>query len=165
MLPLQPLSPRRAAARDRRFQRMAGALAGLRILAGVIWLAAALKRLPPDFEVDGGHGLRHWLEVGAVNGIQPAAWLARHPLLDHVTATAWLLFGLEVVAGGLLLVGWRTTLGAILGTVLALGIALLLAPAPDAWGWGYALLVAVNAAPLFGPANLRFSVDVAIDRA
>jgi len=61
-------------------------------------------------------------------------------------------------------VGYRTTLGAALGTALAVIDAALLAPAPGAWHGGFVLLLAVNVVLLLAPSELRWSVDATAGR-
>jgi len=88
-----------------------------------------------------------------------------HVLVPYATAAGWVVFAIELAAGLLLLLGWHTSLGAIIGTSQALVITLLVAPAPDAWRWGFALLVIVNVVPLAAPTNLRLSIDALTGRA
>ena len=164
MVHLEPLSRDRVAERDRRFQRMATALAGLRILVGLIWLENLRWKFPPDFGNDRADGLLHYLRLGADHGIQPLAWLAGELLVPHATAAGWFIFSAELLAGILLLLGYRTGFGAALGTLNAIVIAGLVGPAPGSWHWGYVMLVAVNLAVLVGPANLRLSVDALAGR-
>jgi hypothetical protein len=164
MVHLEPLSRDRVAERDRRFQRMASALAGLRILVGLIWLENLRWKLPPDFGNERADGLLHYLRLGADYGLQPFAWVAGEVLVPHDTAAGWMIFTAELVAGLLLLVGYRTGFGAALGTVTAVTIAALVGPAPGSWHWGYVMLVAINLTVLVGPANLRLSVDALAGR-
>jgi uncharacterized membrane protein YphA (DoxX/SURF4 family) len=164
MVHLEPLSRDRVAERDRRFQRMAAALAGLRILAGLIWLENLRWKLPPDFGNEHADGLQHYLRLGADHGLQPFAWVAGELLVPHETTAGWFIFWVELIAGLLLLTGYRTGFGAALGTLNAIVIAALVGPAPGSWHWGYVMLVAINVTVLVGPANLRLSVDALAGR-
>ncbi len=164
MVHLEPLSRDRVAERDRRFQRMAGALAGLRVLAGLIWLENLRWKLPPGFGNERADGLPHYLRLGADHGLQPFAWVAGEVFVPHATATGWVVFCVELLAGLLLVFGYRTGLGAALGTSNAIVIAALVGPAPGSWHWGYLMLVAINLTVLVGPANLRLSIDALAGR-
>ena len=164
MVHLEPLSRDRVAERDRRFQRMSSALAGIRVLVGVIWLENLRWKLPPDFGNDRSDGLLHYLRLGADHGLQPFAWVASEVLVPHPAAAGWVIFSVELIAGVLLFLGYRTGFGAVLGTAMAIVIAALVGPAPGSWHWGYVMLVALNVAVLAGPANLRLSVDALAGR-
>jgi uncharacterized membrane protein YphA (DoxX/SURF4 family) len=164
MVHLEPLSRDRVAERDARFQRMAMGLAGIRIVAGGYWLVHLRHRLPPDFGRTRADGLLRDLQTGAEHGLQPFAWLADQVLVPYDRTTGWVMFAMQAAAGVLLVVGYRTTLGAALGTALAVIDAALLAPAPGAWHGGFVLLLAVNVVLLLAPSELRWSVDATAGR-
>ncbi len=143
---------------------MAVALAGARMLAGVIWLANLEWKVPPQFFSDDGQSLTKVLQTASRHGVEPFRALAADVLAPHLTTTGWIVFSCELLAGALLLIGWHTSIGAALGTIQALVITAFMAPAPGEHLWAYALLVAVNLLPLVAPTNMRLSVDAWLGR-
>jgi uncharacterized membrane protein YphA (DoxX/SURF4 family) len=139
---------------------MALALAGLRILVGVIWLANLSWKLPPDFGKADPEGLLYSFRLGEQYAI--VGFLRDFMgsvAIPHFTLFGWLVFLVELAAGVLLLLGLETRVGAILGTSQAIAITLLVVRAPDEWFWGYLMFIALNAVPLVAPADERLSVD------
>jgi uncharacterized membrane protein YphA (DoxX/SURF4 family) len=140
--------------------RMALTLAGLRILAGVIWLANLSWKLPPDFGKEDPEGLLYSFqraEQYAVAG--PLRDLMHDLVIPHFTVFGWLVFGIELAAGVFLTLGFMTRLGGLLGTTQAIVITALVVRAPDEWFWTYAMLVILNSLSLFAPTSARFSID------
>jgi uncharacterized membrane protein YphA (DoxX/SURF4 family) len=147
--------------RDRRFRRMALALAGIRITAGLYWLTNALFKLPPNF---GGHGpesARHWIAVAAAHGIDPGRWIASELAQPHPSIAGWIIFLAEAAAGVSLVLGLYTRAGAVLGTICAAVALVMVGAAPGGWIWGHLLLLVVNVVPLVAPANAWLSLDAA----
>jgi thiosulfate dehydrogenase (quinone) large subunit len=145
---------------------MAMALAGLRIFVGIVWIANLSWKLPPDFGRYDARGLLYSFELAerwAVVG--PLRDLVTDVVIPHFTLFGWLVFGIELIAGVLLLLGLMTRLGALLGTAESIAIVLLVGRAPNEWFWGYAMFVLLNAVPLLSPADSRWSVDHARGRA
>lgn len=101
--------------------------------AGVAWMRAPIQRAP------------------AVNPIP-----GLHEILADVVAPNWHLFALlqgvgETLAGVLLILGLATRRAAILGLLLAAGLALTIGfEAEPGFRWLYYLAVLVNAQVLFG---------------
>ena len=164
MYHLQPLSSDRIVSRDRRFQRMAAVLAGLRILVGLTWLAAIAALRPSGFGVATRDGLWHALAAADRHALEPARTIA-HAALPHPSIVGWSVLGLCGMAGILLLVGWHTTIGGAIGTLLAVVVAATLVGQPGESTWALAMLVALNATTLAAPTNLRVSLDAALGRA
>ena len=139
---------------------MAWTLAGLRILAGVIWLANLTWKLPPNFGKDDPEGLLYSFnraEQYAV--VEPLRNLMHDVVIPHFTLFGWLVFGVELVAGVLLTLGFMTRLGGLIGTVQAIVIMALIVQAPNEWLWTYVMLVILNSLSLYAPTNARLSVD------
>jgi uncharacterized membrane protein YphA (DoxX/SURF4 family) len=145
---------------------MALALAGLRIFVGIVWIANLSWKLPPDFGRHDARGLLYSFELAkrwAVVG--PLRHFVGSVVIPHFTLFGWLVFGIELIAGVLLLLGFMTRLGALLGTAESVAIILLVGRAPSEWFWGYAMFVLLNVLPLLVPADARLSVDHARGRA
>lgn len=139
---------------------MALALAGLRILVGVVWLANLSWKLPPDFGKADPEGLLYSFRLGeqyAVVGFLRD--FVGDVVIPHFTLFGWLVFLVELAAGLLLLLGFKTRIGAALGTAQSIAITLLVVRAPDEWFWGYLMLIALNLGPLVATADERLSVD------
>jgi hypothetical protein len=60
--------------------------------------------------------------------------------------------------------GFVTRLGAALGLIQAIALALLLGNAPGEWLYGYLMLVVLSALPLLLPVSRRLSLDDALGR-
>jgi uncharacterized membrane protein YphA (DoxX/SURF4 family) len=145
---------------------MALALAGLRIFVGIVWIANLSWKLPPDFGRDDARGLLYSFELAqrwAV--VEPLRDIVDSVVIPHFTLFGWLVFSIELIAGVLLLLGFMTRLGALLGTAEATAILLLVGRAPTEWFWGYAMFVLLNALPLLVPSGARLSIDHARGRA
>jgi uncharacterized membrane protein YphA (DoxX/SURF4 family) len=146
--------------------RSALALAGLRVLMGALWLANLSWKLPPDFGRHDPRGLLysfHQAEHHALS--EPLRRFVAHVVIPHFTLFGWEVFAVEAVAGVLLLLGWRTRAGAVLGLVQSIAITVLTVRAPHQWAWGFALFVAVSLALVVAPGNARWSLDARRGRA
>jgi uncharacterized membrane protein YphA (DoxX/SURF4 family) len=134
--------------------------AGLRVLMGVLWLANLSWKLPPDFGRNDPRGLMysfHQAEHYAVG--EPLRRFVAHVVIPHFTIFGWQVFLVETVAGVLLLLGWHTRIGAVVGLVQAVAITVLTERAPNQWFWGFALFVAVSLLLTVVPANRHLSLD------
>ena len=140
--------------------RILYALAGLRILLGVLWLANLSWKLPPDFGKDDPEGLLYNFQLAKEYAVvAPLRDIADSLLIPHFTAFGWLVFLVELAAGVLLLLGLWTRIGAALGLLQAIAITLLVVRAPDEWVWTYVMFVAISAVVLATPAGSRLSLD------
>jgi thiosulfate dehydrogenase (quinone) large subunit len=140
-------------------RRMSLALAALRIFVGIVWLANLSWKLPPSFGRDEPRGLLysfHQAERWAVIG--PLRDLVHDVVIPHFTLFGWLVFGVELTAGVLLVCGVLTRLGALIGTGQAGMITLLVVNAPNEWFWGYAMFIVLNAVPLLAPTDRRLTI-------
>ena len=136
------------------------ALAGLRILLGVLWLANLGWKLPPDFGKNDPEGLLYNFqraEKYAVTG--PLQDLTREVIIPHFTLFGWLVFLAELTAGALLLLGLWTRVGALVGLVQSIAITLLVVRAPGEWVWTYVMFVAIGIVVLVTPSGDRLSLD------
>ena len=144
----------------RELNRLAWGVVGLRILMGVLWLANLSWKLPPDFGRDQPRGLMYSFRQAEQYAIgEPLRWFVRHIVIPHFSLFGWQVFLVEAVAGALLLLGWHTRIGAVVGLLQSIAIAALTMRAPNQWFWGFALFVAVSLVLVVVPANLRLSLD------
>lgn len=136
------------------------ALAGLRVLMGVLWLDNLTWKLPPSFGRHDPRGLLysfHQAEHHAIS--EPLRRFVAHVVIPHFTLFGWQVFAVEAVAGVLLLLGWHTRVGAAVGLVQSIAITVLTVRAPHQWAWGFALFVAVSLVLVVAPGNARWSFD------
>jgi len=140
--------------------RVLYALAGLRILLGVLWLANLSWKLPPDFGKNDPEGLLYNFqraEKYAVIG--PLQDISREVIIPHFTLFGWLVFLAELTAGTLLLLGLWTRIGALIGLVQSIAITLLVVRAPGEWVWTYVMFVDIGLVVLVTPSGSRLSLD------
>jgi uncharacterized membrane protein YphA (DoxX/SURF4 family) len=145
--------------------RNAYALAGLRIFTGILWLANLAWKLPPDFGKDDPEGLLYSFrlaEEDAVLGFLRS--FMADVVIPEFTLFAVLVFAVELVAGLLLVTGVAARVGALIGTVQAIVITLLVASAPSEWFWTYAMLIALNLVCLAADTDERLSLRPALQR-
>lgn len=141
-------------------ERMALALALLRIVAGIIWLVNLGWKLPPDFGRDEPRGLLYSFRQAEQWAVaEPLRQLMGDVVIPHFTVFGWLVFGVELAAGVLLTLGLWTRLGGLLGTAQSIAIMALIVGAPNEWFWGYAMFVILNALSLFAPTSAVLSLD------
>jgi hypothetical protein len=144
-----------------RSARLSGiALAALRILAGLMWLANVIWKLPPDFGEKGRTGLYFWTRLAVDHPVfPPYSWLVEHLVLPNFTAFGWLVFVVETLLAVLLLTGTAVRLAALIGIGQSLAIGLSVAEAPNEWPWAYAMMIAIHLVLLFAPSAQYAAVD------
>ncbi len=134
--------------------------AALRVLMGVLWLANLAWKLPPDFGRDQPRGLMYSFRQAEHHAIgEPLRRFMAHVVIPHFTIFGWQVFVVEAVAGVLLLLGWHTRIGAVVGLLQAIAITVLTVRAPNQWSWGFVLFIAVSLVLVVAPANARWSLD------
>jgi thiosulfate dehydrogenase [quinone] large subunit len=127
---------------------------------GVLWLANLAWKLPPDFGRHDPRGLMysfHQAELYAVGA--PLRRFMSDVVIPHFTIFGWQVFLVEAVAGVLLLLGWHTRVGAVVGLLQAIAITVLTARAPNQWFWGFVLFIAVSLVLVLVPSNRHMSLD------
>jgi hypothetical protein len=136
------------------------ALAGLRILAGLIWLANVVWKLPPDFGEKTRGGLYFWTHLAVDHPVLPPySWLIEHLVLPNFTAFGWLVFVVESALAVLLLTGTAVRLAALIGVGQSLAIGLSVAEAPNEWPWAYAMMIGIHLVLLLTPSAQYAAVD------
>lgn len=135
-------------------------LSGSRSLIGLMWLASLAWKLPPTFAPAEGRGLRDWLELAAAHPTLPLyADVVTGVVLPNFPLFAWLIFLVELLAGLLLFLGLFNRLGALLGLLWSLNLAIGLMSVPGEWPWSYLMLVMWHTLFLVTPAPLLWGVD------
>lgn len=127
---------------------------------GVLWLQNLTWKLPPDFGRHDPRGLLYSLHQAQHHAVTaPLRRLVTDTVIPHFTLFGWEVFAVEAVAGVLLLLGWHTRIGAVIGLVQSMAITVLTVRAPHQWAWGFALFVAVSLVLVVTPGNARWSLD------
>jgi len=119
------------------------ALSGCRSLIGLLWLASLRWKLPPGFVApEGQRGLLEWmhLEIAHPTLDLYAAFVA-NVALPNFFLFAWLTFLVELVIGLSLTLGLFSRLGAALGLLWSLNLAVGLVSVPGEWPWSYLMLI------------------------
>jgi uncharacterized membrane protein YphA (DoxX/SURF4 family) len=80
-------------------------------------------------------------------------------VLPNFSWMAWLIFGMELFITVTVLFGVLGRLGALVGTLQALNLAIGLLPVPGEWEWTYIMLTVVNFLLMITAANRYFGID------
>ena len=141
--------------------RASGAvLAGLRILAGLLWLYNVAWKRPPDFGQDSGNGLYGFTRDAVDHPVfPPYSWLVEHVVLPNFTAFGWSVLVVETMLAVLLLTGTLVRLAALVGVGQALAIGLSVAQTPGEWPWAYWMMIGIHVVLLFTAAGKVAAVD------
>jgi uncharacterized membrane protein YphA (DoxX/SURF4 family) len=136
------------------------ALAVLRILAGLLWLAHVWWKVPPDFGENRRTGLWFWTHLAVDHPVfPPYSWLVEHLVLPNFTVFGWLVLVVETLLPVLLLTGTAVRLAALIGIGQSLAIGLSVAEAPNEWPWAYAMMIGIHLVLLLGPSAQYAAVD------
>jgi uncharacterized membrane protein YphA (DoxX/SURF4 family) len=136
------------------------ALAMLRILAGLLWLAHVWWKVPPDFGENRHTGLWFWTHLAVDHPVfPPYSWLVEHVVLPNFTAFGWLVLVVETLLPVLLLTGTAVRLAALIGIGQSLAIGLSVAEAPNEWPWAYAMMIGIHVVLLLAPSARYAAVD------
>ena len=136
------------------------ALAILRILAGLLWLAHVWWKLPPDFGERRRTGLWFWTQLAVEHPVfPPYSWLVEHLVLPNFTPFGWLVLVVETLLPVLLLTGTAVRLAALIGIGQSLAIGMSVAEAPNEWPWAYAMMVGIHLVLLLTPSARYAAVD------
>ncbi|MFQ5578810.1 MAG: DoxX family membrane protein [Anaerolineae bacterium] len=117
-------------------------LSGCRSLIGLLWLASLRWKLPPAFAPAAGRGLHDWLQLEVAHPtLGLYADFVSGVVLPNFTLFAWLTVIIELAIGLSLAAGLFTRLGAALGLVWSLNLAVGLLSVPGEWPWSYVMLI------------------------
>lgn len=123
------------------------AIGGVRLLAGLLWLANIHWKVPTDFGKNNGGGLYKYIASGAENApFAPFRWALREVVIPNFTLFGWSTLVIETLLAGLLLIGYRTRIVALIGAAQAIpiGLSVLYYGRGDEWSWSYLLIVGLH---------------------
>jgi hypothetical protein len=136
------------------------ALAGLRILVGLMWLYNVVWKVPPDFGEGDNSGLFFWTRLAVEHPVfAPYSWGVEHVVLPNFTPFGWGVLLAETSLAVMLLTGTAVRAAALLGIAQSISIGLSVAEAPHEWQWAYAMMIGIHAVLLFAPAAQHAAVD------
>jgi len=121
------------------------AIGGVRILAGLLWLANLEWKRPSDFGRDQKNGLYKYVDGAVAHQVfGPWSWIVKHIVLKQYTLFGWTTLLLESALAALLLLGLWTKWVALLGVVNSIAIALSVLYYPNEWPWSYFLMIGLH---------------------
>ena len=138
------------------------AVGGVRILAGLMWLANLHWKVPTDFGQNNGGGLYKYVAAGAQNApLAPYRWVLRELVLPNFQVFGWFTLISETIVAGLLLVGYRSRSVALAGAAMAvpIGLSVLYYPNADEWAWSYLLMIGLHLLLWAVPSGEHLGVD------
>lgn len=144
-----------------------GILAGVRITAGLAWLANLEWKRPPDFGKDLGNGLYKYVDSAIRHPVfPPYSWFVEHVVVKQYVMFGWFTLLTESVVAVLLLLGYKTRLAALGGALLTVPIFLsvLNYDKQYEWPWSYYLMAALHLAVFASAAGRFFGLDGALRR-
>jgi uncharacterized membrane protein YphA (DoxX/SURF4 family) len=137
-------------------------IGGVRILAGLMWLANLHWKVPTDFGEANGGGFYKYVAAGAVNApLAPYRWALRELVLPNFQLFGWFTLISEAVVAALLLIGYRSRLVALAGAAMAvpIGLSVLYYPRADEWAWSYLLMIGLHLLLWAVPSGDHLGVD------
>lgn len=137
-------------------------IGGVRILAGLMWLANLHWKVPTDFGQSNGGGLYKYVVAGADNApLAPYRWVLRELVLPNFQAFGWFTLISETIVAALLLIGYRSRWVALVGAALAvpIGLSVLYYPKADEWAWAYLLMIGLHLLLWAVPSGDHLGVD------
>lgn len=137
-------------------------IGGVRMLAGLMWLANLHWKVPTDFGKSNGGGLYKYVAAGAQNApLAPYRWALREVVLPNFQAFGWFTLTTETIVAALLLIGYRSRLVALAGAAMAvpIGLSVLYYPKADEWAWSYLLMIGLHLLLWAVPSGDHLGVD------
>lgn len=132
----------------------------LRLTLGLMWFYNVSWKTAPDFGRDAGSGLYKFTRYAVEHPVfPPYAWLVEHLVLPAFVPFGYLTLAAETTAAVLLLTGRWVRIGALVGLLQSVAIALSVLYAPNEWPWSYFLMIAGHTAVLLGASARRGSLD------
>ncbi len=137
-------------------------IGGVRILAGLMWLANLHWKVPTEFGENNGGGLYKYVAAGAESApFAPYRWVLRELVVPNFQAFGWFTLISETIVAALLLIGYRSRLVALAGAALAvpIGLSVLYYPKADEWAWSYLLMIGLHLLLWAVPSGDHLGVD------
>lgn len=137
-------------------------IGGVRILAGLMWLANLHWKVPTDFGQNNGGGLYKYVAAGAENApFGPYRWALDELVLPNFQAFGWFTLISETIVAALLLIGYRSRLVALAGAAMAvpIGLSVLYYPNADEWAWSYLMMIGLHLLLWAVPSGDHLGVD------
>ncbi|MCY7298048.1 MAG: hypothetical protein LH616_02410 [Ilumatobacteraceae bacterium] len=137
-------------------------IGGVRILAGLMWLANLHWKVPTDFGQSNGGGLYKYVAAGAENApLAPYRWVLSELVLPNFQAFGWFTLISETSVAALLLIGYLSRWVALAGAALAvpIGLSVLYYPRADEWAWAYLLMIGLHLLLWAVPSGNHLGVD------
>ncbi len=136
------------------------ALAGLRILVGLLWLYNVAWKLPPDFGKSSGSGVYGFSRDAVEHPVfPPYSWVVEQLVLPNFTAFGWMVLVVETLLAVLLLTGTLVRVAALVGVGQSLAIGLSVAQTPGEWPWAYWMMIGIHVVLLFTASGRVAAVD------
>ncbi|MCV2490827.1 DoxX family protein [Geodermatophilus sp. YIM 151500] len=136
------------------------ALAAVRVVVGLLWVANSGWKTPPDFGEESGSGLFRFTSYAVEHPVfPPYTWLVENLVLPNFTLFGWGVLLLEASLGAFLVVGLATRLFAALGIAQSVAITLSVLNAPNEFPWTYYLMIAVHVVLIATAAGRTAGVD------
>lgn len=136
------------------------ALSGSRSLIGLMWLASLRWKLPPTFTPAEGRGLMDWLELEVAHPtLGLYADFVAGVVIPNFILFAWLTFLIELAIGLSLLLGLFTRVGATVGLLWSVNLAIGLLAVPGEWPWSYLMLLMWHGLFLVSTQQQKWGLD------
>ncbi len=122
-------------------------IGGVRILAGLLWLANIHWKVPPAFGEDTNGGLyKYSASVLRHSTFAPFRWVTEEIILPNFRFFGWFTLLGEITLAALLLIGYRTKAVALAGAAMAVPIMLsvLYYDKADEWSWSYLMMIGLH---------------------
>ncbi|CAN5314410.1 hypothetical protein BH24ACT12_BH24ACT12_18920 [soil metagenome] len=138
----------------------AAALAGLRVLVGLMWLYNVAWKRPPDFGESSGSGVYGFTADAVEHPVfPPYSWVVEHVVLPNFTAFGWMVLVVESLLAVLLLTGTFVRFAALVGVGQSLAIGLSVAQTPGEWPWAYWMMIGIHVVLLLTASGKAVAVD------
>ena len=142
-------------------------LAVLRITIGLVWMAEAWWKFPPEFGV-----LRRWVERPLEFPVfEPYNQVVEAVILPNFVLFGWTVFLAEAALAAFLLIGLATRLWAVIGMAMTVPIIFSVinyqvtgadGTTLGEWSWAYYMMLAIHAALLGTGGGRAYGLDAVL---
>lgn len=131
-----------------------------RVLTGAMWWQQSLWKVPPNYG-----GLIYWMKREVDHAAIPLQGrLVATIVIPNIAIFGPLVYAIEVAIGVSLILGFYTSIGALLGLLMGLQLWLGLYSAPGEWPWTYFFLVTIQFLFLLDPPGYCLGADALMRR-